>query len=158
MHKAIRTVAVMVGLTLASVGVHAQELSPEQAAKVTQTRQAVLKVVGWNVGPMGGMVRGLIDWDQEAFALRARRVAWMTTMIGDAFRPDTSSFDVTTEALPVIWEDFAEFEMLFANVEASSSKLAAVAEAGDEAATKAAFAAMVDDCRACHDRFRVKRD
>jgi len=158
MHNRIRTASVMVALGLASAGVHAQEFTPEQAAKVTQTRQAVLKVVGWNVGPMGAMVRGLIDWDQEAFALRARRVAWMTTMIRDAFRPDTSSFDVQTEALPVIWEDFGEFETLAANLEASAAKLAESAGAGDEAATKAAFAAMVDDCRACHDRFRVKRD
>ena len=143
MHNRIRTASVMVALGLASAGVHAQEFTPEQAAKVTQTRQAVLKV---------------IDWDQEAFALRARRVAWMTTMIRDAFRPDTSSFDVQTEALPVIWEDFGEFETLAANLEASAAKLAESAGAGDETATKAAFAAMVDDCRACHDRFRVKQD
>lgn len=147
-------------LALAAVpaGASAQGLNEEQAAKVVSTRQAVLKVVGWNVGPMSAMVRDLVPWDGEAFALRAQRVAWMTTMIPDAFRPDTSSFQVQTEALPVIWESFDEFEKLAANAKASSARLAEAAAGGDEAAARQAFGAMIDDCKACHDRFKVKRD
>ena len=158
MRKGLKYAVALMAIAVMPSGAAAQELNDEQAAKVAQTRQAVLKVVGWSIGPMGAMVRGLVPWDGEAFALRARRIASMTTMISDAFRLDTSAFELKTEALPVIWEDFAEFEALAANAEASSARLAEVAGGGDEAAAREAFGAMVDDCRACHDRFRVKRD
>jgi len=158
MGKGLGCAMALMVLATVPAGASAQELNEEQAAKVTQTRQAVLKVVGWNVGPMSAMVRNLVPWDPDAFALRAQRVAWMTTMIPDAFRPDTSSLQVQTEALPEIWKEFDEFEKLAANVKTSSARLAEVAAGGDEAAAREAFGAMIDDCKACHDRFKVKRD
>jgi cytochrome c556 len=133
-------------------------LDQDQAVKVAETRQAVLKVVGWNVGSMGAMAKDLIPWDEALFARNARRVAWMTTMIPDAFRTDTSQMSLETEAKPLIWQDFARFEELAGNVRASAEALVAIAADGDEEATRKAFLAMADDCKACHDRFRDKKE
>jgi cytochrome c556 len=132
-------------------------LDGEQAQKATETRQSVLKVVGWNMGPLGAMARDLIPFDAALAARSAERIAWMTTMIPDAFRADTREHTLETEALPVIWQDYARFETLAANAQASAEKLAEIAASGDEAATKKAIGALVDDCRACHNDFRVKR-
>lgn len=158
MRKGPKAAGLLLAMSAASAGAYAQGLDAEQAEKIVETRQAVLKVVGWSVGPMGAMARGLAPWDQATFAERAQRVAWMATMIPDAFAPDTSGFGVETEALPAIWESFEEFSDLAGNLQASSARLAEVAEAGGEAETREAFAAMVDDCKACHDRFREKRN
>ncbi|MEJ2521976.1 MAG: cytochrome c [Gammaproteobacteria bacterium] len=141
-------------LAAAAATAQAQDLTADQAKKITETRQGVLKVVGWSIGPMGAMVRGVIPWNQAVFAERAQRIAWMSTMLPDAFAPDTSAFDLETEALPVIWEKHDRFETLAGNLQASAARLAEVAAGGDEAASKEAFGAMVDDCRACHDEFR----
>jgi cytochrome c556 len=135
----------------------AAALDAEQAAKATDTRQAVLKVVGWNVAPLGAMARGLIPWDNEVVLRNAQRVAWMTTMIPDAFRADTRPHDVRTEALPVIWENFSRFEELAANAGRSADRLVEAAGAGDEDAMRRAVGALIDDCRACHDDFRLKK-
>lgn len=130
-------------------------LDAEQAQKATETRQAVLKVVGWNIGPLGAMARGLVPYDAELVARNAQRIAWMSGMIPDAFRADTREHTLTTEALPVIWENYARFEELAANTQASAERLAEVAASGDEAATKQAIGALIDDCRACHNDFRL---
>ena len=98
-------------------------LDDEQAQKATETRQAVLKVVGWNVGPMGAMARDLVPWDDALFLRSAQRVAWMTTMIPDAFRADTRTHELQTEGLPGKWEDFARFEELAANAQRSAERL-----------------------------------
>jgi cytochrome c556 len=135
----------------------AAALDAEQAAKATETRQAVLKVVGWNVAPLGAMARGLIPWDNEVVLRNAQRIAWMTTMIPDAFRADTRPHDVRTEALPVIWENFARFEELAANAGRSADRLVEAAGSGDQDAMRRAVGALVDDCRACHDDFRLKK-
>lgn len=132
-------------------------LDDEQAQKVTETRQAVLKVVGWNIAPMGAMARDLVPWDDTLFLRNAQRIAWMTTMIPDAFRADTRAHDLETEALPVIWEDFARFEELAANARRSAERLVEVAASGDRDAARQAIGALTDDCKACHETFRVKR-
>ena len=133
----------------------AMALDAEQAAKATETRQAVLKVIGWNVGPMGAMTRDLVPWDSALVARNAQRIAWMAGMIPDAFRADTRAHDLETEALPVIWEDFERFEELAENTRESAERLASLAAAGDEAAAREAVGALIDDCRACHNDFRV---
>jgi len=132
-------------------------LDAEQAEKATETRQAVLKIVGWNITPMGAMARDLIPWDDELFARNAQRIAWMTTMIPDAFRADTRAHQLETEALPVIWENFSRFEELAGNARRSAERLVEVANSGDKDAARQAIAALTDDCRACHNDFRVKR-
>lgn len=143
-------------LLAALVAAPAVALDAEQAQKATETRQSVLKVVGWNVGPLGAMARGVVPYDAALVARNAQRIAWMASMIPDAFRADTRAHDVTTEALPVIWENYDRFEELAGNVRASAERLAEVAASGDEAAAKQAISALIDNCRACHDDFRVK--
>lgn len=135
----------------------ATALDAEQAEKAAETRQAVLKVVGWNITPLGAMARDLIPWDQALFARNAQRIAWTITMVPDAFRADTRGHDLETEALPVIWENFERFEELAGNARQSAERLAEVATSGDEAASRQALSALTDNCRACHDDFRKDR-
>jgi len=132
-------------------------LDAEQARKAVETRQAVLKLVGWNITPMGAMARDLIPWDQELFARNAQRIAWTFTMMPDAFRADTRDHELETEALPVIWENFARFEELAGNARRNAERLAEIAAGGDEASSRQALSTLIDDCRACHDDFRVER-
>jgi cytochrome c556 len=151
-----KLIAAVLAIALAGPA-FAAALDAEQAQKATETRQAVLKVVGWNVAPLGAMARGLIPWDDDLVVRNAQRIAWMTTMIPDAFRADTRAHEVRTEALPVVWENFARFEELAANAGRSADRLVEVAQAGDQDATRKAIGALIDDCRACHDDFRVKK-
>lgn len=145
-------VALLAGLVAAPV----MALDAEQAQKATETRQSVLKVVGWNIGPLGAMARGLVPYDAALVGRNALRIAWMTSMIPDAFRGDTRAHGVETEALPVIWENYARFEELAGNAQAAAERLAEVAANGDEAAAKQAIGTLVEQCRACHDDFRLK--
>jgi cytochrome c556 len=150
-----RTLIIAGAALLLATSAHA--LDAEQAQKATETRQAVLKVVGWNITPLGAMARELVPWDNDLVVRNAQRIAWMTTMIPDAFRADTRAQDVRTEALPVIWENFARFEELAGNAQRSAERLAEVAAGGDQAAARRAIGALIDDCRACHNDFRVQK-
>ncbi len=143
--------AALVALLLAAPAV---ALDAEQAEKITETRQGLLKVVGWNFTPLNAMARGLVPWDDALVERNAQRIAWMTTMIPDAFRGDTRGHALDTEARPVIWERFDRFEELATNAQSTAERLVEVAAGGDEAATKRAISALLDDCRACHDDFR----
>jgi cytochrome c556 len=76
--------------------------------------------------------------------------------VGDAF-PDISK-EGKTRALPAIWSNRAEFDALVKDFVTHTKTLADVTEnsasAGDE--YKAAVAAVGNDCKSCHDKFRSK--
>lgn len=142
------------GLVALLLAVPAVALDAEQAEKIAETRQGLLKVVGWSFTPLNAMARGLVPWDDALVERNAQRIAWMTTMIPDAFRGDTREHALETEARPIIWERFDRFEELAVNTQGTAERLVEVAAGGDEAATKRAISALLDDCRACHNDFR----
>ncbi len=65
-----------------------------------------------------------------------------------------------TNALPLIWKDEekARFDTLVSDVETSTGKLRDAAAAGDKAGTMAAFKAVGEACKGCHDRYQKKVD
>jgi len=62
---------------------------------------------------------------------------------------------VKVEAKPEIWADPNGFAAAAARLQAETTKLAQVADAGDMAAIKAQFGATGGACKNCHDKFRV---
>lgn len=63
-----------------------------------------------------------------------------------------------TDALPLIWKEPDQFNKLIAELEASSAKLRDAVVANDKPAAMAAFKALGESCKGCHDRYRKKED
>jgi cytochrome c556 len=148
----------LAGLAVTIIAGAAWALDDKQAIRATETRQAVLKVIGWNIGPMSGMVREQIPYDAAVFQRNADRIAYMGTMLVDAFRPDTTEFPVETEALDNIWSEFGEFERLANAMNEKAVALNETAKGGDFDAVKAAFVELGQSCKDCHDKFREDKD
>jgi len=154
----MRNMILFIGAALA-VGIAGVATAQDEKRlnEAVETRQAVMEIIKWNLGPMVGMVKEEIPFDAERFALGAERIAMAGSMIADASRVDTREATAHTEALPKIWDEFDEYEELADNLAASSAHLAEVAQDGNPGASKAAFLDMTKDCKACHDRFREKK-
>lgn len=63
-----------------------------------------------------------------------------------------------TDALPLIWKEPDQFNKLLAELETSSTKLRDAVVANDKPGTQAAFKALGEACKNCHDRYRKKED
>jgi cytochrome c556 len=65
-----------------------------------------------------------------------------------------------TEALPLIWDakEQEQFKKLVSALEVSSAKLRDAVAASDKPAAMAAFKALGDSCKGCHDRYRKQDD
>ena len=61
---------------------------------------------------------------------------------------------VKTEALPIIWEDKADFDKKVLAMQDAAGNLATVAQGGDIAAIGAAFKTTGGTCKDCHDKYR----
>jgi cytochrome c556 len=148
--------ATALSLLLAS-SVSAQEgPTPEQqAAAATENRQAVFKLLGFNMGPIVGMARGA-PFDAAVAERNATRMAALAPMIPELFAAmDTRAFDVDTEALPVIWENPDDFAAKAAALQEAATAFAATAAGGDQAETLGGLRNLGGTCGNCHDSYRV---
>jgi cytochrome c556 len=129
---------------------------PTPAERAIEYRQAVYKVVAGNFGPLSQVAQGKAEFKAENVTRQATRLAQISTFIPDAY-PDISK-EGKTRALPAIWSNRKEFDQIAQDLATHTKTLAEVAEnsssAGEE--LKAAVAAVGNDCKACHEKFRSK--
>jgi cytochrome c556 len=127
----------------------------ERAIAAAETRQAVFKLLRYNMDAINGMARGEVEFDPELAERNARRVADLAPMIPELFAAnDTRAFDVRTAAEPHIWDRFDEFSNLAGELEAAATEFASVAATGDRAQLLGGIRAFGATCGNCHRPFR----
>lgn len=136
---------------------NAQDPTPQQQAQqAAETRQSVFKLFGYNLGVISGMARGTVEFDAQIAERNARRVAAMAPMIPELFAAmDTREYDIETEALPVIWEQFDLFQERAQALIDGANTFAEIAAGGDRMETLGAIRAFGANCGNCHETFRV---
>ena len=145
---------------LGIAGAFAEESAPtpeDQAKMAVDIRQSIFKLQGWNMDPLAAMLRNRIPFDAERVKLAGERLTALSSMIPEAFKPDTRQFNIETEALPLIWDYKDDFDKKAADLTAASKALAMTAEGGDKGMTLRAVAEVGKACGACHDKFRKQQ-
>ena len=148
-HPMLRIVLAGMLAVLGLTAVLAQESDP------IKSRQATMKSFGAASRGPGLMLRG-----QQPFDLETVRAALRTFMDGSRHVPElfarpSGPGGTQTSALPVIWEKRAEFDAIFAKLEADAT--AALATIHDEASFKAEFPKVLGNCGTCHQTYRARQ-
>ncbi|MBB4039744.1 cytochrome c556 [Microvirga flocculans] len=122
-------------------------------SNVVEQRQGLMKEMGAQTRPLGGMLRG-----QEPFDL-AKAQASLKILAANAQKaaplfPESSKSADKTEALPTIWENKAKFDSIMTKL--GTDAQTALASIKDEASLKAELPKVLQNCGACHNDFRKK--
>ncbi len=151
MTRMIGTAMLAMGLAVFG-GVPAAGLAQTPGEQV-QHRQDQMSILGDNIRVIARFVqRGTGSIDEVAASARA-----MAAVTGDLlalFPPGTAVGVGDSEALPAIWENWAEFEPIARDAHQATTALLAAAEAGDTEALRPRFAAVGQTCSSCHQTFR----
>ena len=116
----------------------------------------MMKNVGASMRVAAGMVKGKIPYDALAAELAMRTMS--STALGyPAMFPKGSESGADTEAAPAIWSDSAGFAAA-SDAFATASAAAAEAAKGGADSFKGAFGAVAKNCKACHEKFRIKKN
>ena len=159
--KRLLTIGLAAAIAAASAATWAQNAGPptpeQQAANATLTRQGLFKVMGSQMGPIGGMLRNQVPFDAAVIARNSARIEALADMIPELFALDTRKFTATkTAALDGIWNSQADFKVKADGLTKAASVLTAAAKSGDKAATLKAAGDVGKACGSCHDNYRAK--
>jgi cytochrome c556 len=128
----------------------------EQAQQAVDLRQSVFRLIGWNFGPVGAMLKNKMPFDAAVVAKSAGRIEMLAPMIPEVFQTDTRKFQLKTRAREGIWTNKSEFQGKADDLAKAAAALTTAAKSGDKKATMQAAAAVGKACGACHDNFREK--
>ncbi len=147
--KSLTKLAIVAG----AVAIAATALAQPKPEQFVKQRQSALALIGWYFGPMGAVAKGEAPFNKDDAVRRTTNLVALSKMPWEGFVAGTDNIG-NTKALPAIWTQNAKFKEAGAKMEAEMVKLAAAANAGNEAEFKKQFGVVGGTCKACHDDFR----
>jgi cytochrome c556 len=132
--------------------------SPEQQAQAAvDTRQGLQKVMGFEMAPLGAMLKNKQPYDAATVAKAATNIANLGAMQPEIFANDTRKFNLKTKAREGIWTNKSDFDAKSNDLVKAAREAAMVAQSGgDKDAMKKALLGIGKGCAGCHDNFRDK--
>ncbi len=119
-------------------------------------RKDLMKSMGAAAGVGGGMIKGEIPFDPKVANLVLATANAVSHSFGNFF-PEGSDSGMDTTASPKIWEDMGGFSGRIAELQADT-QAAFDAKPADLEAFKAAFGSIAENCKGCHENYRVKKN
>jgi len=129
---------------------------PSPARQAVDARRAAYTLIGANFRPLGAILKGAAPADAAEVNKRATRLAFLAGLLDENF-PEVSNLGAPdTKAKAEIWSDRADFDKKLKGFRTDVAALVQVSGAGSGSAdaVKAAIAAVGQDCKACHDKYR----
>ena len=136
----------------------AQDKGPHDNA--IKGRQAMFQTYNFNMGVLGAMAKGKMDYNAEIAAQSAANLQAAANFGQAAMWPEGSDSETAgnakNRALPAIWSNFPDVMEKGNALKMASEKLAAEAGNGLDA-LQAAIGDVGGTCKACHDDYRAKK-
>ncbi|MGR7923048.1 c-type cytochrome [Zobellella denitrificans] len=151
MLKKALMIAAATGL-FATAAAQANLFKPEDAVEY---RQSIYQVMRAQVGVIGAMTKGDIDFDAEALHQRALNMEHVVGLLGETYFPETRGV-AGSNILPKAWDDMEGFRAKGQNLGTALQELiAASGQPGfDAAKARPVVAKVMQSCKSCHDDYR----
>jgi len=128
--------------------------------KAVKARQGLMQVVAFNLGPLGAMAKGEMDYDAELAVTSATNLQILANLDTGAMWPagsDNAALgEDKTRALPAAWASDSKVGEKHKAWADASAKLVEVAGNGLDA-MKPAVAEVGKSCGGCHDDYRAEK-
>jgi len=128
--------------------------------KAIKARQAMFQTYGFNIGVLGAMAKGKMDYDatvaSEAAANLDAAANFGQSLYWPAGSDNATEGNARTRALPLIWEDFPGVSEKAQALKDATAIMSAEAGNGLEA-LQAAMGDVGKSCKGCHDEYRAEK-
>ena len=137
-------------------------ISGEAEERAAKARQALMQVYAFNLGQLGAMAKGEMEYNADLAKASADNLVKATTMNGMAMWPKGSSMDDEgmagkTWAKADIWADGSDVGEKAKAMREAAAQMAEVAGNGLDA-MKGAMGGVGGGCKGCHEKFRAPKN
>lgn len=138
----------------AGAGFAASHADPA-AQRAVMARHAHMTLNAYNLGPLGAMAKGEMEYDAARATAAAQNLAALAKLDETGYWPEGSAMGEVdgSEALPEIWQNMEDFQSKQAALAEATAKLAGVAGDGLDQ-LKAGLGEVGGACGACHRTYR----
>lgn len=147
--------ALLMGATVVAV---AADGGPHD--KAIKARQAMFQTYGFNIGILGAMAKGKMEYNAELAAESAANINAAANFGQSAYWPAGSDSETPgnarTRALPAIWETYPAVNEKSQALKDAAATMAAEAGTSLEA-LRGAMKDLGASCKGCHDDFRAEK-
>ena len=143
-----RTLALAATGTLLALGAAVLYAAP--AAEPAKARHDAMEQVGDAMKTLGKMAKGQAPFDAAVVSTQATTIKTRLEEASKLFPPGSDKGE--TKAKAEVWSDRAGFDKIMQDAVAAAGALQAVK---DEAGFRPALGALGQNCKACHDKYRV---
>lgn len=129
---------------------HAEgHMSAEALGKAVKARQAVMQLYAFNLGTLGGMAKGAIEYDMAAAQAAAGNLVKLSSQDHTAYWPKGSAQGEVdgTKALPAMWDNMDD---VVKHAMALNEGAMAAEAATDLEGLRAAMGTIGGSCGGCH--------
>lgn len=156
MKKGISLIAgLAVAGSLATVAV-GDSHADKAAMAAVKARQATMDLYAYNLGILGAMAKGAVDYNADAASAAAGNLAAIASTNQMSMWPqgsDTESLGDATRALPAIWQEGSKIGEASMALKTASAALADAAGGGLDS-LRGAIGDVGKSCGGCHDNYR----
>ncbi len=148
--KKLSFAAIAAGLTLSSGAACAQN-----AEAAIKARQGQFRIMALNLGVLGGIAKGEIEYDAEVAQAAADNLVTISAINQSFNWPEGSDNESVenTRALPKIWENLPDVISKWQDFGTAAATMQTAAAEGPEA-IGAGLQEVGGACKACHDEYR----
>ncbi len=139
-------------------GAPAPAAAPSPSRIAVENRRAAYQLIGNAFRYFGGVAKGTVAYDEAEASKRAARIAFLATIPGENFPEGSNVGEPDSKAKADVWSARADFDQKLKDFGSHAANLAEVnaKEKGATDAWKAAVASLAQDCKGCHDQYKVK--
>ena len=152
----------LAGKLFAAAALAAVSLSPAltvadgHAEKAIKARKSLMQLYAWNLGLLGGMAKGVVEYDAEKAQAAADNLAVLVTMGDGRMWPqgtDSTAMPGKTRAKAEAWTTYPAITEKDKAMKAAAADMAKVAGTGLEA-VQAKIKEVGGACGGCHKAYR----
>jgi cytochrome c556 len=146
------------GLMASSFAQNAPSAGPSPAKQAVENRRAAFTLIGNSFRWFGGVAKGAASYDEAEATKRAGRIAFLVDILDEGFPEDSNLGEPASKANAEIWTNRADFDKKLAKFKADARAFKETI-ANEKSATegfKSAVALLGQDCKSCHDSYKLK--
>jgi cytochrome c556 len=128
------------------------------ARQAADVRKSIYKLIYANFRPLGALLKDGGAYDAADVNKRITRILFLSGMLDDAFPENSNIGEPDTKARPEVWTKHADFEKSLKEYQENLVALVDVneKEKGLTDPFKTALGKVAQDCKACHDDYKLK--